>query len=174
MNTFKMVIPNSSINKLIGKSAKTLLYPLLNDVGYKIRLNIAKAGRRVRSKVQVNPTSIGSIESTSQSNIRISKGYLKSTISPIGPMVYIFEQNKKGYSADKFKTLSEFPDLDWWAAANLPAQIYNDMINYDTPLKIRGKTNNTGGKPPLGSPERDVFKIGLDNFILNKNEFGLR
>ena len=172
MNTFKMVIPDSSINKLLGNSTKDLLYPLMQDISNRIRTEIAYAGKRVRANNKTNPISISELDATSHS-IKINKGYVVSTIYPI---INTFFINKEGYSGDTYKYVDDWVGLDNWIIANVTDKDkVNRLLNNEIPLIVRGKNNpKNGRKPPLGAPERDVFKIGLDNFILNKSEFGLR
>jgi len=114
-----------------------------------------------------------SIKSMSATTHITNKKVLRSTIKPLVPTFMI---NKKGYTHDRYVYADDNPGLRNWIQAN-----YTDMnsarkiLAGTQKLRIRGKYNLGGfqGKPPLGDPERDVFRTGFIDFIINKSMYGL-
>lgn len=166
-----MRIEQSAINKLVKFINKNVLIPKLTEVSYGIRFHIAQRGVVGASEKQGKYPSVKSTQSTTHI---ISPKKLKSNIKPVVPRV--FEENKEGYVSPYYKFTKEDPALYDWVLLNYKnSSMKSRILNENVPLIVRSKDDYSGyNKPPLGAPERDYFGLGLKDFIINKNKYGLR
>lgn len=165
-----MRIEQSAIDKVVNFMKKNILSPKLSEISYGIRFHIAQRGFAGAATHQGKYPSVKSTQATTHI---ISPKKLKSQIKPVVPEV--FEINKTGYSGMHPKYTKDDPALADWVLLNYwDMSKKNSILNNEKPLMVRGRTDYGGySKPPLGDPERDYFGLGLKDFIINKNKYGL-
>ncbi len=164
-------IPQSEINKLLVFTQNNILTPKLKEISRGIRKNIADKGKRIRASNRASGRpSIGSIYAT---NSVIERKTMRATIKPLIPK--IFNINKKGYVYNRRKYVDKNPGLREWVELNFRNPKYKQAIlDGERPLVVRSKTSKSKyNKVPLGAPERDIFTLGFNEFIINKGMYGL-
>lgn len=167
----KLTISQSEINKIMQSTKKDILIPTLKDISHGMRKSISTAATPFAANKK--SSSIPSIKNMSATKQSVRTKILKSKISPVIPT---FQINKDGYSRDLYVYVYDKPGLREWVANNYTnTNNKEEILSGRKRLHIRGKYNLGGyqAKPPLGDPERDVFKEGFLNFIINKEMYGL-
>lgn len=171
MNKIKLVVETSALEKVIKDMNKIIISPKLTDISYGIRFHIAQRGKvgAAYKRSGVSP-SVGDERATTHT---IFTKKLKSHISPVVSDVFL--ANKEGYTSPYLKYADEDEGVREWVLLNYNnISEKNRILNEGVPLVVRARDDYNGfNKPPLGSPERDYFKLGLQDFIINKNKYGL-